>query len=1080
MSVRFIIGRCGSGKTEHLFRQTVAACRADPLGEPILWLVPRQATFIVERQLCCGGELNGFFRVQVMSIELLCRQVLTEVGPATQEITHVGRQMILFRLLRQHQPRLRYFKNVADKSGLAAELAVTLDELDRSGADAAALATHLSDPADTSLSDKLADLALLHRAYAGFLGVQRLDPDRRVHRAMDAFGRSQLLKRAIVYVDGFLHFTHTERRVLGALGRICPRVEIALTMGTDAAGLRDIHTLPDDMSLTHGMEMEHRKLTFAFTEAGLSVQKPLLLETPQRFKSAALRRIERWTGGSGDESPDGIELIEAPDRRAEVEFAARRVRELVAQGWRWRDIAVLARQISQYHDLIDAVFREHGIPYFVDSRRSAAHHPLIQFTRALLHAAADPWTGEAMIAIVKSGLCGLTEQESDQLENFVLLHDIRGKAWADSKDPLCRRIVDPMRPFIAAAASRRTMRQWATDLSALLDTFGVRTTLARWIADSQPEQAQEHQQVWTEFQELLDQFVELLGDQEASFSEFRDVLNSALEQFDLAIAPATVDQVLIGQADRTRTPPIRACIVLGLADCQFPLPAARPGILSSRDRRRLVGLAELEPDSRRAALDEEFLGYFAFTRPSERLIVTRAVADEKGESLAPGSLWRKLAAMFPAATPPIAPRPDQCRAADIATPRQLVSGLMRWARHPAAAADSFDWPPLYDWVAGRPAVEDRLTRTLRIARPALIYKNQAKLTPELANKLFPLPLRAQVRQLETFAACPFRHFARYGLKLAERGQGGLAERDVWLLCRDVLRHADDAALRDLIAEAAKKLRGDAALESGKNRHLLDRIEAMVTQVRQTQHTAEQRGEFRADSFAVRYGDGFRLPALKIGENLLVSGEIDQIDRSQSAVVIRDYRLNADALSLSRVYHGLTLQLVVHLLAWEASGEKAAAAALAMPILRKLRDELPEDGPPPDGEAFALLAKPRGIVDERLATSLDSQLLPGTASQVINAKRKADGEFGWRDSTDVASPDEWRSLLAHTRKVLARIAGQIASANVQVRPYKMGNTTPCTECSFADVCRFDPDDGYRKLTPMKRVAALNAMSQETQT
>ena len=46
-------------------------------------------------------------------------------------------------------------------------------------------------------------------------------------------------------------------------------------------------------------------------------------------------------------------MLEAPTRRAEVDAAARRIRENVAAGMRFRDIAVLVRELEAYHDLID-------------------------------------------------------------------------------------------------------------------------------------------------------------------------------------------------------------------------------------------------------------------------------------------------------------------------------------------------------------------------------------------------------------------------------------------------------------------------------------------------------------------------------------------------------------------------------------------------------------------------------------------------------------------------------------------------------------------------------------------------------
>src|SRR5580658_8090818 len=96
MSVKFVIGRAGSGKTRYCVEETVSACERDPMGEPIVWLAPRQGTFQVERELCCASRLGGYFRVRVMSLEELGRQVLGEIGGgAVPEVTELGRQMIV-------------------------------------------------------------------------------------------------------------------------------------------------------------------------------------------------------------------------------------------------------------------------------------------------------------------------------------------------------------------------------------------------------------------------------------------------------------------------------------------------------------------------------------------------------------------------------------------------------------------------------------------------------------------------------------------------------------------------------------------------------------------------------------------------------------------------------------------------------------------------------------------------------------------------------------------------------------------------------------------------------------------------
>src|SRR5262249_4491645 len=140
--------------------------------------------------------------------------------------------------------------------------------------------------------------------------------------------------------------------------------------------------------------------------------------------------------------PRSIKLVEAPDRRTEVDACARRLRGLLRTGdksLRFRDIAVLVRDIDDYEQLINASFKEHEIPYFVDRRRSAAHHPLIQFTRAALLIARHNWPHEQVMTLLKSGLAGISEDDCDALENYCLLHRLRGSAWSDREPWTYRR-----------------------------------------------------------------------------------------------------------------------------------------------------------------------------------------------------------------------------------------------------------------------------------------------------------------------------------------------------------------------------------------------------------------------------------------------------------------------------------------------------------------------------------------------------------------------------------------------------------------------------------------------------------------
>ena len=161
-----------------------------------------------------------------------------------------------------------------------------------------------------------------------------------------------------------------------------------------------------------------------------------------------------------------------------------------------------------------------------------------------------------------------------------------------------------------------TIRELATAVFAVLENFGVRGTLAGWMADATAkgdlERRGEHEQVWAELVGLFESMVDLLGDERIGLGEFVKVLEDGLDGFDHAIPPPTVDQVLLGGVDRTRTPAVRLAFVLGLNEGEFPAVGRDAGVLSDGDRRLLRQRdVDVEPDADRQLLDERFLAYVA-------------------------------------------------------------------------------------------------------------------------------------------------------------------------------------------------------------------------------------------------------------------------------------------------------------------------------------------------------------------------------------------------------------------------------------------------------------------------------------
>ena len=1144
MAVRFIIGRAGTGKTKHCHDRVVTLLKQDPLGAPIYWIVPKQATFQTERELTTLSGLPGFARVRIVSFQWLGEEILESTcGAAVPLISGAGRQMVLGHLLRKHAGDLRFYRSSARQAGLASQLDRTFNELEREGhLPDELLLTAQGDPADATMIDKLSDLALLYRLQSDFLGQDRLDPQRRMRQVLEQLHNCTRFDDTDFLIDNFYEFSDHERKLIAGLSQVCRQIDITLTMDPEATGLRNPHHIPDEMGLFRRTEDQYRKLWIELDKAAVQLDPPLKLHVGLRFtKSQTLRHVEEHVMSRRPAQlvkATGVELVQAFDRRGEVNAAARQIRKWMAEGFRYRDIAVLVRSIDDYQDWIAAAFDEHEIPYFVDRRRPASYHPLTQLSRAMVSAVVRRFNHDDMMTLLKSGLSGLSQDASDAVENYVIEHQVRNEVWVSEApwrealglrdedddlpaanagfdiDSLRRQLIAPLLPLrnMLAAINRRTVREYATGLYRALEAMKVREVLGKWIETAHitgdVEQVAEHQQVWNELTDLLDQMVDLLSDEPVSADDFLSILEAGLEQFDLALTPPTLDQVLVGDVDRTRTPELRGVILLGLNEGEFPRRPSESSIFSDRERVALDrrGFA-LDPASDKHLLDERFLAYVALTRASERLAVMRYNCNAAGCETQPSIFWQKLRTSLPNVKVQTVRPEHQESISQIGTKTQLTRYLMTRIRTAQATANlTADEASLYQWLA----TEARDEATLS-SWGSLTYDNTATLKGQIAASLFPSPLRASVSRIETYATCPFRHFAKYGLGLRARDDSeitplrlgtiyhGVLERYVRKLLKEhgdwseVLSPTSPDLLARLTDDIAQRV-VDAILHgNARSKYLMRFVRDTVHRVLLRQVEASKLGDTAPLAAELSFGPEDKLAPLRLRTPnhrvVELAGKIDRVDLiGEDAFAVFDYKTHSQLLRLDRVVHGLALQLLTYLIVAHAHSRKLnvegkrlfPAGALYLQLVRSFKKYPdPEDAPAPGDPDFHLQFKPRGLVHSDYLIEFDETAGKGP-SQVLAAFVKQTGELGNRGSTDTITPHEFRMLMREVRKVIKQLADEIMDGKIDVHPYRMGDETPCPRCEYRSVCRFDlsTGDSYLVKPVIKRDSVLKQLTGST--
>ena len=1065
--LELLLGRAGSGKTTTCLRESLAELKAGgPDGPPLVLLCPEQATYQMERAaLEPQPPGSACVRLAVLSFRRLTQRILAEQGgPAPPEIDEMGRRMLLSRLVQEARPQLRHFGGSALRPGLAAALARQLAEVEAYGADPEALracAARVS--ADTAA--RLLDLARLLEAYRACLAGRLADPGGSLAAAAAAVA-STTYAAAAIWVDGFSGFTPREEDLLSAL--VACGATVRLTLCLDSRVLPP-GPLPEPEP-DHPFAPTWRTLRRLRQRHPSARIRPLDQAVPDRFsRRSTLARLEaHWRGEDLEETRSGdVLLYAAPDAAGEAEAAADEIDRLCREeGLRHRDVAVIVRDLEPYHDHLATAFARRDIPCFIDRKPPAAPHPVARALLAALAILATGWTLPAVCRYLHTDLCGLSRDEGDELEEAARAMGVDGPAWLRPFPPqwvglwahrkrvhlerLRSRLVAPLARMAQTLAGPTVARDAAAACRTLLEAVGADAWVQRQQQEArtegQPEQAQWHGQCWQAIHGLLDALEAVLPDRELTAAELADTLRAGLEGLQVGLVPPRLDQVLCGGVNRSRHPELRAVFVLGLGEGLFPRPPEEASLLpdAARMEIRQAGL-ELAPTSAQSLLDEAYLGYIAATRPSQRLYLSHPLDH------GPSALWHRLAA---AAGP--------CSAWGPAAGPTARRGLPALATELATAlreANDAGNPPPPPWRAATAwlAAQTQGAPWLARAMAGLERAAPRQLDPDLARQLY--AAETSPTALEAAAACPYRHFAAHGLRLQPRRPPGI----------DPLRHGQlvHAAMARWVDRLQRAARDPADLDVAQARQWADAsvddvcpriLGGMVPDPRDHLGMEAVRRDVRRGVEALvahaRAGAFRPVSTEWTFHNGGLRGRVDRIDEAsldgRRLVRVVDYKTGGERLTLERFCHALTLQPVLYLTAAADARKAEPAGCFLLPVRAALQTAAGPEGPAPGPPRLQGVAPADREVASLHETSLDGA--------VTGVRRKADGTP--YAGTQVAGRSGFALLRAAAARRASRLHAAAAAGRIAPAPYRLGQTTPCADCAFRDVCGLDPAAGDR--------------------
>lgn len=1132
MQARFLLGPAGSGKTHRCLAEVRAELQHAPEGPPLIFLAPKQATFQVERQLLAAPDLAGYARLRILSFERLAEFALRELNrPQPECLSEEGRLMVLRALLVRHQGELQIFRASARRDGFAQQLSQRLRECQRHHLTPDRLETLArSTELHPTLRAKLHDLALMARAYGDWLRAHDLrDAEALLAAAAEALLTApRRLGMAGLWLDGFAELTAQELELLAALLPHCERATLAFCLPA-GAGADTLWRSP------WAVVAETVRRCRARLEAipGVAIAEEPLARDPAQGRFAAtpaLAELEQRlaapepNAGPVTGASDAVRLFRCHDVEAEAVLAAREILHFVRErGARFRDCAVLVRQLDPYHAVIGRVFRRYGIPFFMDRREPVAHHPLAEVTRFAVRLAAFGWQHEDWFGALKTGLTRAPEDALDRLENAALEHGWAGAAWrqahfgqpdsraAGAFEKLRARLVPPFEKFVDALTLRKrsavTGAELAEAMRALWVDLKVETTLADWAGTVAQRfaqanvQAEVHETVLEQMRGWLENLALAFGDEALPLTEWLPILEAGLAHLTVGVIPPALDQVLVGAVDRSRNPELKLAVVLGLNESVFPRRPAPGPLLTVAERTELeqrgvrVGLSQNEQLSR-----ERYLAYIACTRAAERLVITCAELDANGQPANPSLFFDQLKQLT-GREPEKFTGETSWRGAEHAC-ELLGPVAAACSEEPPVGVSADDLAALRE-LAALP-VFSTAQEKVRQVRAALAV---ATLRADTVDLLYGRELESSVGALEDFAACPFKFFAARGLGLEERREFQFDDRDLGSFQHEVLREfhrrlrATGRRWRDVNAAEAQVMVDQIACDllpgyqGGKFQAsaraqfaaevVIGRLERLIGVL------VEWMRQYEFDPVAAELSFGLEkdgLPAWRVtlsdGRALRLRGRMDRLDvcfRGEEAwAAVMDYKSSAHEFDPTKLHHGLELQLLAYLCALEAIEEVAAklevqrivpAGAFYVPLSG---DANSGRRPQTRDEAAEIAEKERRLAYQH-AGRFRADALPlldnrnATEGDQFRYRRNQDGALA-ATPRDPMPPEAFKALLWSIETHIREFARRIFQGEVAVAPYRTSKETACDYCAFRAVCRFDSwTDEYRVLRPPPRPA-----------
>lgn len=1116
MSFRIIYGRAGTGKSEYCYREIAQKIKKE---NKILIITPEQFSFTAEKKLMDAIDTQAVFNAEVVTLSRMAYRVISEIGGKNEtNLSKCGKAMLIYSILSNNKNELKFLGKTDENVDM---LDTAITEFKKHGISVEQLKQEIENQEDIYLKNKLQDLNVVYSGFEEQLAGKYIDETDLLTILAENIDKTDMFKDAVIYIDEFAGFTSQEYHIIEKLIQIAKQVTI--TICTD--GLHEIKN--PDTDIFYSNEVTVTKLLEVAQNCDVKIEE-IKLEETYRFKNSELKHLEKNLYENKPQKYNSqiknIQLFLAKNQYSEIEEVARNVLKLVRdEGYRYRDISIITKNITTYSSLARAIFDKYDIPIFIDENRELNQNIVIQYILGILEIFIKNWSYEAVFNYIKTGFSNIEEDDIFKLEKYCLKWGIKQNKWKkeftygnyEEKDKadierleqIRKNLVTPLMNLKYKIDENKTVEGISKAIYEFLVEQQIYEKVQIKIQElneiGQIDLANEYESSIQTIIEILDEIVLVFKDDKITIDKYNQILKIGFKNSSLTKIPGTQDQVIMGDVDRSRSHKVKAIFIIGLNDGEFPSVRKDEGFLNDADREVLKqnGI-ELAKGTIDKLYEDSFNIYKAFTTAEEKLYLLYSSSDMQGKALRPSMLINKIKKIYPM----LQEQSDVIeRRSEIlnkkTTYEELIINLSKLKEQ-----DSIEklWYYIYDYYQKNSEWNEKLKQSLK----GLEYTNiPDKIDQNNIDRLYGNTLITSISKLERYRSCPFSYYLQYGLKIKPQEELKIQTlntgtfihevideffetvREVGIKLEEITEKQLSEIINKIIDSKLGQNKNYIFTSTAKYRALVIRLKKIIKKALKYIIGTIVQSRFEVLGTEVEFGEKGKYKPIRLtledGKRIEIIGKIDRIDTAQGEdgkyLRIIDYKSSAKNIDLNEVYAGLQIQLLTYLDAACKEEDLMPAGVLYFSMLEQMIKSDKRLEQEEIEEKIRANFKMKGLIlaDVKVVKLHDKNLQNGN-SALVPAYIGKDGELSEKKTSGVTA-EQFNDLQKYMYTIIKQISKEILGGNIDLKPYYKDKKTPCKYCDYKSICSFNMggcENSYNYIDKKSKEEILSKLSKET--